>query len=209
MRFQEFDKMHFGEYVNKKIPLCDETQKSIKFQIPRMYMPFGITAFVPKSGPTKWNIDFAMKGWEEEGGYIQKFYEFLKRIENDVIEHVYEKRGEIFNNDLLTLEEVRSMFNSTLNEPANGYEPKFRVKVDTYPDSRLKFKVFDRNKEDITQVATDNLYSRNSGIAVVELKYVYFMNRMFGLVWSVNQLQVFEPQRLQEFQIVMPTPCEP
>lgn len=205
MRFHEFEDVCFGEYTNRKIALCDHEQKSIKFQVPRMYMPFGIAAFVPKFGPTKWNIDFAMKGWDEENGYIQKFYLFLKRIETDVIEHVYEKRHDIFGSDL-SLEEIRGMFNSNVKEAANGYEPKFRVKADTHPDGRLKFNVFDRNKGDMTEVATDKLYARNSGIAVVELNSVYFMNRMFGLVWRINQLQVFEPQRLQEFQIVMPTP---
>jgi autonomous glycyl radical cofactor GrcA len=96
------------------------------------------------------------------------------------------------------------MFNSNLKDAANGYEPKLRVKIDTDRDLMTKFKVFNEQHDDITQVVTDGLYARKSVVSVVELGSVYFMNRKFGLVWRMAQMQVHEPQRLKGLHIQMP-----
>lgn len=171
-------------------------------QIPRMYMPFGVYGFVPDVGATKWNIDFSMKGWEEENNYVKTFYESLRAVENKVIDSVTRQSECIFKNKH-TPEEVKAMFNSNIKESADR-EPKFRVKVDTNDDALIKAFVFDQAKNPITTVATNGLYARNSGIAIVELAGVYFLNKKFGLTWKLHQLQVFEPQQLKGFQFKLP-----
>lgn len=197
MKFTEFDGIDFGEYTSRKIVLSSDS-KAIRFQIPRMYMPFGISGFTPDVGQKKWNIDFSLKGWDEDGNYIQKFYRFMKDLENQVIDHIHSKSESIFGSPL-PRDSIVAMFNSNLKE-TNDREPKFRVKVDVDNYGLVKPKIFDANEIDITGQVDDKLYSRKTGAAVVELQSIYFMNRMFGLTWKLHQLKVFEPQRLKGFQ---------
>lgn len=55
------DTLKIANYDGRKISLCNIEDKPMKIIFPRMYMPFGISGFTPEVGPTKYNIDFAMK----------------------------------------------------------------------------------------------------------------------------------------------------
>lgn len=195
MKFSEFNistNFNIGEYSNRKISLSTKDLKPIRFQIPRMYLPFGVSGFTPEVGDTKYNVDFSMKGWEEENSYVNKFYKFVKEIENSVITKVVQNSVEIFGTQL-TVGEISNMFNSNIKEQDN-HEPKFRLKIDK------NTRVFDVADEDITTELDSGLYAKHSGIAMVELNSVYFLNRMFGVTWKMTQLKLFEPQRLKGFQ---------
>jgi len=199
MKFTEFDELDFGDYSSRKIVLSKDG-KPARFQIPRLYMPFGISGFAPDVGPKKWNIDFSLKGFDEDGGYIQKFYRFLVDLENSVINHVHQNSEEIFGSPM-SRDAVVAMFNSNIKH-TEGREPKLRVKVDVDNGGLIKPKIFDANEVDITSVAEEKLHSRQTGAAIVELNSIYFMNRRFGVTWKLHQLKVFEPQRLKGFQFI-------
>ena len=195
MKFVDIDvdnDIEFGEFSNRKIPLCmSGSKKPIRFQIPRMYMPFGVSGFTPEVGPTKWNIDFSMKGFDEDNNYVKKFYDFLKKLENRLVKHVMDSE---FGSQL-----NEGMFNSNVKNGGDR-EPKFRIKVDVDMSGHVKPRVFDVNENDITSMAENGLYARHSGVAIVELNSVYFLNKMFGFTWKLQQLKVYEPQRLKGFQ---------
>jgi len=196
MKFSEFHvgNLEIGEYTNKSIKVVDNlTNKPIKIQLPKMYMPFGISSFVPEVGETKWNIDFSMKGYNEEGNYVKLFYEFLKAVEDRVIDSVQEQSQAIFGRTM-SREVLLSMFNSNIKESSDR-EPKFRLKYD--PNTTH---VFDCDDTDITNVPVDRAYSQCSGVALAEIGNVYFLNKKFGIVWKMPQLKIFEPQRLKGFQ---------
>ena len=91
------------------------------------------------------------------------------------------------------------MFNSNIKE-SPGREPKFRLKVDTDHNGLIKAAVYDADKNPIKTEVSNGLYARNSGHAIAELNSVYFLNRMFGCTWKLNQLVVYEPQNLKGFQ---------
>lgn len=199
MKFNEFEQPDFGEYSSRKIVLSKDG-KPARFQIPRLYMPFGISGFTPDVGPKKWNIDFSLKGFDEDGGYIQKFYRFLVDLESSVVDHVHQNSEEIFGSPM-SREKIESMFNSNIKQSV-GREPKLRVKVDVDASGFIKPKIFDANEADVTSEAEEKLHSRQTGAAIVELNSIYFMNRRFGVTWKLHQLKVFEPQRLKGFQFV-------
>ena len=196
MKFTEFNLDHdlkLSEFKNRKISLCNsKTDGPVRIQIPRMYMPFGLSSFTPEVGPTKWNIDFSMKGHDEDGNYVKKFYDFLKNLEGVIINHVIENSDVIFKRTISKYE-LESIFNSNIKESA-GREPKFRVKFDpaTVP-------VFDVNNQKVTEDFKTGAFSRQSGASMIELHSVYFMNKMFGITWKMYQMKVYEPQRLKGF----------
>ena len=191
-----------SDYQDRRITIKTQDGKNIRMQIPRMYMPFGVSGFVPDVGATKWNIDFSMKGCDEEDNYVRAFYTNIRDIENKLIASVTAQSEAIFKKQH-PLEEVQMMFNSNIKETP-GREPKFRVKVDTTDEGVIRASVFDQAKSPITTGATNGLYARNSGIAIIELAGVYFLNKKFGMTWKLHQLQVFEPQQLKGFQFKLP-----
>jgi hypothetical protein len=200
MKFTELcTNIDIGSYKNKKIVITNKDGGHLRVQAPRLYMPFGICGFTPEVGPTKYTLDLSLTGWDEDGGYVQKFYQTLREVENMVVDAVVAQSEEIFQKPM-TKEELLPMFNSNIKENP-GHAPKFRVKVDTDMNDVMKADVFDANKERLPKDAmTHGLYSRNSGRPIVEMCSVYFLNRKFGVTWKLHQLQVFEPERLKGFQ---------
>ena len=189
------------EYTDKKIAINTTEKTPVRMHTPRMYMPFGISGFVPEYGQTKWNVDFAMKGWNEPGNPVKSFYETIREIEKRVVLEVAAQSVNIFGS-AKTVAEVQEMFNSNIKEDGN-YDPKFRVKVDTsYDGKNIKPLIMDVEKNDIRKEPENGLYSRNSGVAKIELNSVYFMNKKFGITWKLHQLMTFEPQRLKGFQFI-------
>ena len=195
MRFTSVttDAIIFGDYNNRAIKV-----EPIQFQIPRMYMPFGISGFAPPYGPTKYNVDFSMKGWNESDNYVNKFYDFLCMIENKVIDYVETISKDIFGS-VMSHDQLMSLFNSNIKFSPN-HDPKFRVKVSD------KTQFFDVADVELTEEATEGLYKRNTGAAFVQFGNIYFFNKRFGITWTIMQMKVYEPQRLHGFNFADPEP---
>ena len=195
------DNIKFNEFNNRKIVISTKQGTSLRVQFPRMYMPFGVSGFTPEVGDVKYNVDFAIKGYDEDGSYMHAFYNSVRQLEDMVIDNVAEQSEAIFGKRM-SREELVPMFNSNIKE-SQGREPKFRVKVDVTVDEQLKASVFDADKIPKNDEVSNGLYARNSGHAIVELNSVYFLNRKFGCTWKLNQLVVYEPQYLKGFQFVI------
>ena len=195
------DTLKIANYDGRKISLCNIEDKPMKIIFPRMYMPFGISGFTPEVGPTKYNIDFAMKGWDEDGNFVKKFYECMREVENKVIQTVSDQSEDIFGKPM-SVDELKPLFFSNIKESPDR-EPKFRVKVDSTIDDKVKPHVYSEEKKPLYDEIKNGLYSRNSGTAIVEMVSVYFLNKKFGVSWKLNSLVVYEPQRLKGFQFVL------
>ena len=195
------DNLQINAFNNRKIVISTKQGTPLRVKFPRMYMPFGVSGFTPEVGQTKYNIDFAIKGYDEEDSYMKKFYDSVRKLEDQIIDSVVEQSEVIFGAPM-TKEQLLPMFNSNVKE-APDREPKFRVKVDTTMDDQIKPNVFDADKNPLRDNATNGLYARNSGHAIVELNSVYFLNRKFGCTWKLHQLIVYEPQNLKGFQFVI------
>lgn len=173
-------------YYNKKISIVNKEQTPVRFQVPRMFMPFGISGFVTGSGPTKWNVDFSVKDQE-------LFYNFIKDFEKYIIEEVQKQSEDIFRTPK-TFDELQLIFNSNMKDDPQGvWESKFRVKIDN------DCAIFNQNDERIDPEFEDHLFSKCSGIGIVEPHSVYFMQGKFGITWKMYQLKIYEPQMLKGF----------
>ena len=201
-KFNTFlDTLDILEYDGRKISLCTKEGKPARMQLPRMYMPFGMSGYTPAVGNTKWNVDFSLKGYDEDENYVKFFYETMLQVETRIIENVSKQSEKIFHK-YMTVEDLKPMFNSNIKRSPDR-EPKFRIKVDTTPDRMIKAGVFNNERKHLKDTAADKLYARNSGVAIVELTSVYFLNKKFGVTWKLHQLVVHEPQQLKGFQFVL------
>jgi hypothetical protein len=198
---EAIETLEIAKFNNRKIVLSTKQGTPLRIHFPRLYMPFGVSGFTPEVGPVKYNIDFALKGYDENGSYIKKFYEGVREIEDKIVDAVVEQSETIFGSQM-TKEELIPMFNSNIKESTDR-EPKFRVKVDTDIQGMIKAGVYDSDKNPIKTEVSNGLYARNSGHSIVELNSVYFLNRKFGCTWKLHQLVVYEPQNLKGFQFVL------
>lgn len=198
---KNIENIQLNEYNNRKIVVSTKQGTPFRMQFPRMYMPFGVSGFTPEVGQTKYNIDFAIKGYEEDDSYMKKYYDSIRKIEDMVIDSVSEQSERIFGKKM-TRAELVPMFNSNI-KISNDREPKFRVKVDTDMEDNIKAPIYNSDKIVIKDEVSNGLYARNSGHAIVELNSVYFLNRMFGCTWKLYQLVVYEPQNLKGFQFIV------
>ena len=195
------DNLEILSYDGRKICLSNKDGRNVRIQTPRMYMPFGISGFQPQVGATKWNLDFSMKGYDEEGNYVKNFYETLQEVEKRIIETVSLQSVDIFGKHM-SVDELSPMFNSNIKHSPDR-EPKFRIRVDTTADGDIKAGIFDSEKKSINSKVENKLYSRNSGVAITEMNSVYFLNRKFGVTWKLHQLVVQEPQQLKGFKFIL------
>ena len=196
------DNLQINAFNNRKIVISTKQGTPLRVQFPRMYMPFGVSGFTPEVGQTKYNIDFAIKGYDEDDSYMKNFYDSVRKLEDQIIDSVVEQSEVIFGAPM-TKEQLLPMFNSNVKE-APGREPKFRVKVDTDIEGNIKPQVFDSMKNPVAKEPIKNgLYARNSGQAIAELNSVYFLNKKFGCTWKTHQLVVHEPQNLKGFQFII------
>tara|TARA_B110000444_G_scaffold43616_1_gene39572 strand:- start:10411 stop:11013 length:603 start_codon:yes stop_codon:yes gene_type:complete len=198
---KNIENIQLNEYNNRKIVVSTKQGTPFRMQFPRMYMPFGVSGFTPEVGQTKYNIDFAIKGYEEDDSYMKKYYDSIRKIEDMVIDSVTEQSERIFGKKM-TRAELVPMFNSNI-KISNDREPKFRVKVDTDMEDNIKAPIYNSDKIVIKDEVSNGLYARNSGHAIVELNSVYFLNRMFGCTWKLYQLVIYEPQNLKGFQFIV------
>ena len=167
------ENLQINQFNNRKIVISTKQGTPLRVQFPRMYMPFGVSGFTPEVGQTKYNIDFAIKGYDEDASYMKKFYDSTRKLEDMIIDAVTEQSVSIFGTSM-SKEELLPMFNSNIKQSPDR-EPKFRVKVDTTMDDQIKPNVFDTDKNPLRDNATNGLYARNSGHAIVELNSVYFL----------------------------------
>jgi len=157
-----------------------------------------VSAFTPEIGQKKYNVDLNLTGWDEDGGFVQKFYNTIKSIETKVIEEVAKQSVAIFG-EPKGVEELRGMFNSNLKEADNGHAPKFRVKLDVDANGFAKPEIFDANRNLLKEEIKEGVYGRMSGKGIAEVGSVYFLNKRFGITYKLYQMQVFEPERLKGF----------
>ena len=121
------DNLQINAFNNRKIVISTKQGTPFRIQFPRMYMPFGVSGFTPEVGQTKYNIDFAIKGYDEEESYMKKFYDSTRKIEDMIIDAVVEQSENIFGSPMMK-EDLLPMFNSNIKQSPDR-EPKFRVRL--------------------------------------------------------------------------------
>jgi hypothetical protein len=213
MKFTEFN-LHdvtFGEYSSKGISLSLPNGDPIHIQIPRLYAPFGLSGFPNQFGPTRYNIDASLRGWNEEGSYVNKFFKFLMNIETVVLDHV--RKLDVVPGD------PNEFFNSNL-KLSEKYDPKFRIKVrrvlfhmvkrrpsadadTTQVDNQSLF--FGPQHENMTPLQLeDGLFKGKTFTSVVHLKGVYFFKKQIGLTWTIVDAKVYQPKKRRGPDILPP-----
>ena len=129
------DAIAFRAYSNKKIVVTNRDEDMFKLQCPRLYMPFGVSCFEPEyGGPAKYTGDFTLNGHDEEGSFVNRFITEFRALEDKICDEVVAQSEAIFNGQMKTFSEVKSMFTSAIRYVKSGWTPKLKEKVDVTSD---------------------------------------------------------------------------
>ena len=119
--------------MNSKIPKHDgrkishaKRRTTVTNSIPSMYMPFGVSGFTPEVGPTKYSLDFAMKGYDEDDNYVKKFYETMREFEEKIIDAKSKNKASTSSN--AKYPKMNSKVCSFQTSRISGSQQKFRVR---------------------------------------------------------------------------------
>lgn len=192
-RFTDIPIVSIGtsDYTHKFMSFkINETAEPIRFQIPRLYLPFGISKYTPPVGQDRWTMDMNLTGWDKDT-YVGTFYNFIRDIENIVIDSVKDQSSSIFGSPV-DRENIVKMFNSNI-KISNGYDPKFRIKY--LPHSTDIFN--DDGEYDVDFTLEDGVLAKYNVTCLVELTGIYFLNKMFGITWKLIQFKYSTP-RIEE-----------
>ena len=170
----------FEAYASRRVPVKDGP---FRVQIPCMRLPCGISVF-DDGVQKRYSLDFAI----DDGTFLA----FLRQVEDACVLEVDSQSACIFADveDEMTVDEIRSLFVSSVKQQNLGDLSVFRAKVDA------KTNFYDSNGRAIL-VDRDSLHEAFRGYAaraIVEAKSVYFMNRNIGVSWRVDQIKLFPPQ---------------
>ena len=69
-----------------------------------------------------------MKGWDEDGNFVKKFYECMREVEDKVIQSVSDQSEDIFGRPM-SVEELKPMFFSNIKESPMIVNQSFALKL--------------------------------------------------------------------------------
>jgi len=177
-----------NEYKKRSIPLSLTSGKQLKFELPILKIPFGVSESRWDNGPPKFDIQFTV---DQDG----ELYKWINDLETLIIDSIAKDTETIFNKNF-TREEIQDMFSSNMRE--NTYNPLLRIKMNTKWESDPPIYtcgIFNNEGEIIDTIAKKGQYKHMDARAIVIIQSVYFMQGRFGLVWKLDQMIVKEAEK--------------
>lgn len=175
--------------------------EKLVFATPKMVCPFGISKFETDKdgkGIAKYSLDMSFRG-EQNDEKIANFHEFLKSIDNMVIQSALENSenwfGKKMDEAVLAALFSASVRDSPPKPDKNGvpvkYPATFRAKVNY--GTNYNTEAYNPKQEPISPIEVNK---GDSVMAIIEVGGVYFMNRKtFGISYKIFQMMVFPSNR--------------
>lgn len=181
-----------------------EEPKKLRFQLPRMKAPFGISGWsVSANGenssiPNETSNDAAELAFSENH---QNIISVLEKLEEFVIQNAFDNSKEYFNKKK-TLEVCKMFFTSAIKhtlddngEKSNKYPPRFRCKLNKNADNAYTVQVYNSKKEKVNM----DIYNYNSVmpkmsecVTIIECSGVWIVGEKFGISFRPAQMKVYK-----------------
>jgi len=202
-------------YANVKTPGGGRGNR-VLLQTPLMSSPFGLSRYVPKPSKTgeppkepvvgdNMNYSFQLSFNDRETNpKTSKLYDLVEGIEKRVVDAAATNSVSWFGKKM-SRETVDALFTSALVQPKDDkYQPTFKLKVDSSKtESGVTFRglrVFDENQKQVDPV--DYLVKHVRGRFIIQLDYIWFMDKTFGVKWSLQQAKLSPATKLPDYAFV-------
>jgi hypothetical protein len=181
-----------------------EEPKKLRFQLPRMKAPFGISGWSVSSNgenssiPNEMSNDAAELAFSENH---QAIIHILEKLEEFMVQTAFENSKEFFNKKK-TLEVCKMFFTSAIKhtlddngEKSNKYPPRFRCKLNKNADNAYTVQVYNSKKEKVDM----DIYNYNSVlpkmsecVTIIECSGLWIVGEKFGISFRPAQMKVYK-----------------
>ena len=170
--------------------------KKIIIQTPIMMAPFGLSVFNDEAnGVSKYSVDLSFKGQESDKN-IEGFLNCMTNLDNFMIEQAVQNSKEWFGKKM-SKEVVKELYRPLIKESKDPskYASTIKFKIRNTGD-KLNLEAFDDKQNSFDM---DNFAPGCKARAIVELSSIWFVNKQFGCSFTVVQMQVSKPEKVQGF----------
>lgn len=175
--------------------------KPLRIQMPKMKIPFGISAFVQDrkddNTPTEYSTDNLEFSLGERENIIKK----LEEIDNLVFNTALEKSIEYFNQKR-TKDVLEAFFTRTVKynkdkegNIINNYPPRIKTKLYKGEQGKYSVDVFDSNKQKVKMdiYNYDTVLPRGcDAVCLLECAGIWVVSGKFGVTWRPKQMLVYK-----------------
>lgn len=153
---------------------------TIKLQIPKMNLPFGVKEY---------NNKFVLDLLFNENKKCKEFYNKLKELDEYIQEYAKENMKEWFQT-----KKVKPIYKSCIKE-SEKYGTLLKVKLTQDKNSEFKCLIFNDKKEKINISKIEDVLEKRVNVkGIIECCGVWFMDIdediMYGITWKCNQILI-------------------
>ena len=165
-------------------------------QTPWMPTPFGLSELVDQqSGTKKYSVDVSFREMNENPT-VKAFYDKMVDLDKTLISKGQKLSSSWFGKKMKE-EQVEVLYRPIVkpSKEPEKYAPTFKMKI----QNPSKLQCFDINKNNFDMM---NITSGCQVKAILACNSVWFVNKQFGITFSIVQLQVKPPQGISGFSFV-------
>lgn len=175
-------------------------------QTPRLRLPFGVSRQEPEGGgPTRYTINISVN---ESGGPQSQFFNFIKTLEEHVLNIAVEK-SEVWFGKKKSKEVILELMRSVVKYPkeTTKYDPTVKIKL-PYNDKGPQFNLEDENKSSVNvwldgEIDLACMPKGSEAVCVIQCTGVYFIGKsQFGIGFKVLKARVYHGNLLKNIEIV-------
>jgi len=202
------DELMFGEVKKtasggKSVYINTLNGNGLIIQTPFMRTPFGIKTYDEES--TNFSVDLSLDDSEVCTRIKENFGKLDERMIADAIKNSLEwfQKKKVEKNVLNELynKQVRYSYDKTTGEINDKYAPTIKFKVPFY-DGKFTCKVYDENKELITDDLKEVLVPGCEIKALLQCGGIWFISGKYGITWRAKQLIVKRPVGFDNYAFI-------
>lgn len=195
----KFDSVKKNALGGKVVYLSYENEKKITIQTPELSAPFGLGTYTDENtGVVKYSVDLSFRG-KDTNDKISMFMNKMMELDEYMIKTAVENSKEWFGKKM-SKEVVAELYRPIIkpSKDPEKYAPTMKFKIRT-KDDVMQVQAFDQNKEpfELTQLGSGAHIA-----AIAECNSVWFVNKQFGISWTLVQAKINQPESLRDCAFV-------
>ena len=189
--------------------------KPLLLQTPMMLLPFGVNVFQKEGEEDQYSLNLSFGGYEDNEK-IRAFKQFGEYFDNKILTDACSTHSlKWFTKKMMNREVVEALYtpmvkyskNKETGEINTQYPPTINIKV-RCKEGRFLCDVYDSNRNKIADPNLLELIPKGSmAQALIRCNGMWFVGGKFGCTWSLVQIKVIPPPRLEGYGFIDDEPA--
>jgi len=170
--------------------------KRIVIQTPQMSAPFGLSTYTDdNTGISKYSIDLSFKD-KDSDSKVKHYHDIITELDEFMVSKAVDNSKEWFGKKM-SKEVVEELYRPLIKESKDPskYASTIKYKIRSIGE-KMNLEAFDENKNIFDM---SNFGPGSKVRCLIELSSIWFVNKQFGCTFTIVQIQVSKPERIQGF----------